>query len=160
MEFDNKQLSFFSSEEFLLKSMIPERFMSEIASIDIIPLKGKVKNFSVSNIDITIKKSAYYLNGGTATLCKVTNGAFYFSDYKDKVFHVNSDLDMNSFRDLLPYYLEKMFPADVFGCCSLYKKCSKEGKCIHINPFYAYACMYKKNLEAGRIFYRDMQGEI
>ena len=41
MEFDNKQLSFFSSEEFLLKSMIPERFMSEIASIDIIPMVGR-----------------------------------------------------------------------------------------------------------------------
>lgn len=43
------------------------------------------------------------------------------------------------------------FPA--FGCCSLYKECSKEKHCLHSDLLYATACMYRKNLEAGKIFY-------
>ena len=40
-----------------------------------------------------------------------------------------------------------------FGCCSSYEKCSDNRKCLHEgNPEYA-GCKYKKNLEAGRIFY-------
>lgn len=43
------------------------------------------------------------------------------------------------------------FPS--FGCCSLYEKCSKAGHCLHADLLYATACMYRKNLEQGRIFY-------
>lgn len=43
--------------------------------------------------------------------------------------------------------------ADIFGCCSSYKVCSEQGKCIHLsNPGYS-GCQYRKNLEAGRNFY-------
>ena len=45
------------------------------------------------------------------------------------------------------------FSFETFGCCSLYKKCSAEGKCLHQDILYATACMYRKNLERGNIFY-------
>ena len=44
-------------------------------------------------------------------------------------------------------------PSDKFGCCDKYKECSEAKKCLHRNQFYAKACWYRKNLEAGKIFY-------
>ena len=43
--------------------------------------------------------------------------------------------------------------APVFGCCSKYIECSNQRKCIHVNQLYSTACLYRKNLEANRIFY-------
>ena len=41
-----------------------------------------------------------------------------------------------------------------FGCCSRFKDCSNQGKCIHPNKLYATVCEYKKHLEAGNAFYK------
>ena len=43
--------------------------------------------------------------------------------------------------------------SDMFGCCSKYTDCSIAGKCIHENLLYSKACSYRKNLEAGNIYY-------
>lgn len=43
--------------------------------------------------------------------------------------------------------------ASAFGCCCLFEKCSEAGKCVHINKLYSKACMYRNNLENGRVFY-------
>lgn len=40
-----------------------------------------------------------------------------------------------------------------FGCCSSHIVCSDAQKCVHENKLYSTACMYRRNLEAGRIFY-------
>lgn len=56
-------------------------------------------------------------------------------------------------HDLILYYVEHFEPSDKFGCCHRYKECSAEKKCIHPDPFYAKACWYRKNLEAGKVFY-------
>ena len=40
-----------------------------------------------------------------------------------------------------------------FGCCNDFLRCSDNRSCIHKDdPFYR-GCYYRKNLEAGRIFY-------
>lgn len=44
-------------------------------------------------------------------------------------------------------------PAESFGCCSRYNECSDKKECIHPDPKFAQGCMYKENLEKGRIFY-------
>lgn len=41
-----------------------------------------------------------------------------------------------------------------FGCCSRFKECSNQGKCIHPNKLYATVCEYKKHLESGNAFYK------
>ena len=43
--------------------------------------------------------------------------------------------------------------ADRFGCCSSFEECSNVKKCIHDNKLYSKACMYRENLEQGRIFF-------
>lgn len=40
-----------------------------------------------------------------------------------------------------------------FGCCSMFEKCSDEGKCVHENQLYSKACIYRNHLEQGRVFY-------
>ncbi|MCC8150063.1 MAG: hypothetical protein LIO96_00985 [Lachnospiraceae bacterium] len=40
-----------------------------------------------------------------------------------------------------------------FGCCSSFEKCSDARKCVHKNKLYSKACMYRANLDQGRIFY-------
>ena len=42
-----------------------------------------------------------------------------------------------------------------FGCCSRFKDCSNQGKCIHPNKLYATVCEYKKHLENGNAFYKE-----
>ena len=44
--------------------------------------------------------------------------------------------------------------AGVFGCCGAYKDCSIAGRCIHGAETDYAGCQYRKNLEAGRIFYK------
>lgn len=39
-----------------------------------------------------------------------------------------------------------------FGCCSRFKECSKEKRCIHPNKLYSTVCEYRKNLEKGNNF--------
>ena len=40
-----------------------------------------------------------------------------------------------------------------FGCCSSFMQCSDAKKCVHVNKLYSTACMYRDNLNQGRIFY-------
>lgn len=43
--------------------------------------------------------------------------------------------------------------SEPFGCCDLYEKCSDAKRCLHPSFFRRTVCAYKKNLEAGRVFY-------
>lgn len=43
--------------------------------------------------------------------------------------------------------------SDSFGCCSSYRACSDSGQCVIADREYSANCLYRKNLEAGRIFY-------
>lgn len=45
------------------------------------------------------------------------------------------------------------FGGERFGCCSRYEQCSDAKKCIHPDFILSRACAYRKNLEAGKIFY-------
>lgn len=68
-------------------------------------------------------------------------------------FYDWTDSVENFIKEILIYYTETFEPSDKFGCCSKYKECSKAKKCLHDNLFYSKACWYRKNLEAGKIFY-------
>ncbi len=44
-------------------------------------------------------------------------------------------------------------PVSSFGCCSMFNECSDAKKCVHENKLYSKACMYRRHLDDGRIFY-------
>lgn len=56
-------------------------------------------------------------------------------------------------QEIFSHTLKNFEPTEKFGCCGKYVKCSNARKCLHENTFYARCCMYRKNLESGRIFY-------
>lgn len=63
----------------------------------------------------------------------------------------------NDFYDMILSYgeesdLKLKTDSDVFGCCSKYKECSDAKKCLRKDDR-AEACLYRRNLEAGKVFY-------
>ena len=61
------------------------------------------------------------------------------SRYKEQIYHMWKELSAKSNDEM-------------FGCCSHYIECSDQKKCVKDNDF-SRNCYYRKNLEAGRIFY-------
>jgi len=131
---------------------------------------------------IFIKSSTTPYRNGTngnksVLLCRIKNTgnvryiAFdskYRADFEELGLNVTSiksetdyiRLNIDEFLNTLPKgqkLLNKIFADSFsfasFGCCSKYKECSKAEKCVHEDLLYATACMYRKNLENGDIFY-------
>ena len=44
-------------------------------------------------------------------------------------------------------------PLEEFGCCNDFVACSDNKRCLHDDDPYYRGCLYRKNLESGRIFY-------
>lgn len=70
--------------------------------------------------------------------------------------------DINLILDSWLSYIEQLTEYSVriyeskatpFACCSRFTECSDAKHCVHENKLYACACMYKTNLDQGRIFY-------
>lgn len=57
-------------------------------------------------------------------------------------------------KEIIEYELANyVSKAASFGCCSRFIECSDAKHCVHENKLYSKACMYRTNLDAGRIFY-------
>ena len=50
-------------------------------------------------------------------------------------------------------YVYDNYVAESFGCCSRFVECSDAMTCTHPDELHAKGCMYKTNLDNGRIFY-------
>lgn len=50
-------------------------------------------------------------------------------------------------------FLQYMSTAESFGCCSKYVECSDEKRCVQNDVRLRCSCIYKKNLDSGKIFY-------
>lgn len=76
---------------------------------------------------------------------------------KTLYFHVAFKLDDVSIyqyiKNNIMFCIDNYEAHNSFGCCSLYKECSKKQRCLHSNNLYAKGCTYRKNLENGLIFY-------
>jgi len=73
--------------------------------------------------------------------------------FKHVVFSEDSDNLYNFLKSHIIYCIENYEASCSFGCCSQFEKCSELKRCIHENKLYAKGCSYRKNLEAGKIFY-------
>lgn len=104
------------------------------------------------NIDVTLKPSCYHFNISSQTLCKFDSRIIWFQNPELKVAAYDY-VDLESIRRAVCTRIRYLFNFEIFGCCSKYELCSDLKKCIHTDPFYSEACMYRKNLESGKIFY-------
>ena len=62
---------------------------------------------------------------------------------------------MNAYEELknMKHEIFQNLGTDSFGCCNDFIRCSDARKCLHADDRFYNNCMYRKNLEAGRIFY-------
>lgn len=77
---------------------------------------------------------------------------FFRVDPIDFLNAVNMNED--SFGELAAHICADSMSFPKFGCCSQYQQCSDIGKCVHEDLLYSSACEYRRNLEAGRNFYK------
>lgn len=87
---------------------------------------------------------------------EVKSDTGYFRIDLDEFFNsslLQYDFDINDLSKILNTIFLDSMSFQSFGCCSKYKECSYAKKCLHSDQLYATACMYRKNLESGHIFY-------
>lgn len=59
-------------------------------------------------------------------------------------------------QEMLRALLQECFNrqnVEAFGCCNDHVRCSDAGHCLHEDDKFYLGCIYRKNLEEGRIFY-------
>ena len=67
--------------------------------------------------------------------------------YEHILFNFNDSSIYNFVETNIHFCLENYTSSNTFSCCA------PSAKCVHPNTLYAKGCQYRKNLEAGNIFY-------
>jgi hypothetical protein len=86
------------------------------------------------------------LAGNTEIIKDIANWSTVAQDSK-----TNEQILMNISKIFNKCYTDSA--VDIFGCCSRYLECSNKKLCVHPDKINARGCMYKANLDRGRIFY-------
>ncbi len=99
-------------------------------------------------------KKAFEFNPESAGKSKLT---IIYSEKKKKTLTSASTTEellsaYNELRDMKRQIFRNL-PSEPFGCCNDFLQCSDAMKCLHTEDRFYNNCMYRKNLEAGRIFY-------
>lgn len=142
--------------------LIPPAYSACISRLDIRAFndrgpykKSLVGNSVVYGFTVTLPVSWCYPSGRNFSLCHGfdTRLSIPIGGDDDGTSYKIVDINAPDASALLVQRLDACGNADSFGCCSRYVECSDAGHCVHPNAFRAQGCMYKKNLDAGRIFY-------
>ena len=70
--------------------------------------------------------------------------------------NLDMTFDMDAFVHVVSPICDDLFDASAtmqFGCCNDFNRCSDLGRCFKLDDPDSRGCSYRKNLEAGRIFY-------
>jgi hypothetical protein len=153
------------NKEFLLESIEKRLKSSNKYDPKSLMLKGskKDKRFEISFFKVDVIK---ILESTTPITFKVRD---CFLDINETNDLAQLFIDGNSWSEpidpeqmskivfqALPKLYENCFISQsygTFGCCSRYKLCSDEGKCIHPNRLIAEGCSYKSKLDRGIVYY-------
>ena len=99
----------------------------------------------VSYIAIPTEQEAYFAG---ASFTRVSSGQSRIS--------ISAISDVETYAKPISYvFAEELakIGAESFGCCHRYVECSDKMECTHPDVLRSRSCLYRKNLEAGRIFY-------
>ena len=69
---------------------------------------------------------------------------------------VTTETELQAFISGLQSLKRRLFRSiviETFGCCNDFLRCSDAGHCIHTEDRFFNGCVYRTNLEQGRIFY-------
>lgn len=69
-------------------------------------------------------------------------------------FELSEDQDFSKLSDILSFLYDRSVVAPIiFGCCNSFELCSDALKCVNKDSVLALGCMYRENLEKGKVFY-------
>ena len=117
------------------------------------------KNFVVLKISIDDKKEvSLYIRKSQYAKINIPGSENIKTSKVDSVFQrvifgIEDDMIYDYIRENVLYCLANYESSNKFGCCSKFIECSDARECVHENKIYSMGCMYRKNLDAGRIFY-------
>lgn len=133
-------------------------FKSIIVCSDATMYRAKVDSTMIGRIKLTGKKP--YISFKEKYLSWFKNKNVIFYNVKSDIGYfrieisefekIESDI---TFPKLLTDMCLDAMSFNTFGCCAKYVECSNKRQCVHDDQLYATSCMYRKNLENGRIFY-------
>lgn len=111
-----------------------------------------IKETSEEKIELLIRAAQFenIANPSEATIKtldsdKANIHVIFSADSQELVSYIRKNVEY-----ALKNYTSK---ASTFGCCSQFVACSDAEHCIHENKLYSKACMYRKHLDEGKIFY-------
>lgn len=118
-------------------------------------LEKKNKNAKYFDVELNWKRaSKFKVNSDNKIISKLhISKKSEFADKTSLYFPLEDISLWDYLKDLLICEIENFAPSENFGCCDKYVACSDAKKCLHKNLYYAKSCLYRKNLENGRIFY-------
>lgn len=126
----NRSISFMVFKNILLKITFQKaKMFVEARKLDCISIEELEKNFE----SIKYKENELYVK-------------IYINDINE-INKISKELQE------VYKYLYANEPVDNYGCCSRFVECSDALKCINPDKKLSKGCQYRKNLEAGRIFY-------
>lgn len=137
---------------------------------------GKSQDDIKINHNVTYSSIEFFGNSVVRVKCSKSKSYLSFKSTFKTVFNKYESITFESIKseplwlrkiirnitdleDLFPLILELydeaylLINTETFSCCSRYMQCSDAMKCIHPDKIFARGCYYKKNLEAGKIFY-------
>lgn len=139
-----------------LKASKPDKAFT----FEYVPMKdGRTVSFKVAG-DILFylvytRQSAYIRTDSSKTLFKLCPNAVELANDMIKI-PIDLSFDMDGFIRIMGPRCEELFDASAtmqFGCCNDFVKCSDMKRCFKLENPDSRGCSYRKNLEAGRIFY-------
>ena len=151
--------------------MEPETIFQKICSI-----VGNEQDITINIAKTTTsisfcKEKVFNIRISSKTQCLDTETAFVFpyvsriagaslhtSDKKTyaQIPLVTDEQSVSAVNEMLRELFQDCFNrqnAVSFGCCNDHVRCSDARRCLHEDDKFYLGCIYRKNLEAGRIFY-------
>ena len=145
--FDDEKVAFPISHEDILR--LHEKYIAE----------GETDTDAFTWSDIKNGKSYFYYGKKVFELTTDTSGKTKLriqqEDGKPLTFTSDSTDWFTLFQELkeTKHTIFRNLTTESFGCCNDFLRCSDAQKCIHPDDRFYNGCMYRKNLEAGKVFY-------
>lgn len=110
-----------------------------------------IKSAKDDNLELLIRNKQFDLidTPNSATVKRLKSD----TSFVHVLFENEDKAVLDYIKDNVLYCLANYEATSNFGCCSRFVECSDAKKCVHENKIYSMGCKYRKNLEAGRIFY-------
>lgn len=114
--------------------------------------------YQQSAMKITINKKATHIEIDAKYVSNPEGIAGNYSILSDGSCRLYVDIAFNfeRFFSLMPSICadkKEAYASESFGCCNFFRTCSDEGHCLFEDNLDYLGCDYRKNLEAGRVFY-------